>query len=229
MHSGFRLRAIALAGIGLFVAAACGPSSTGTTLASTQELRVNIGTEPCCFDPGQTQWNYEAAVDRQVFEAPLKASKDFKSVVPNAADSYTIDSTGTVYTFKLHKGAKWSDGQAVKAADFVYGWQRIEDPRVAAPYASFYYIVKNAATINAMDAKNPGIDDAVQTLGVKAVDDATVAYAKYKSGELDMVNVPLADIDAVRSSPELVKVPELTVFWIDINVKAKPFDNPNVR
>ena len=81
MHSGFRLRAIALAGIGLFVAAACGPSSTGTTLASTQELRVNIGTEPCCFDPGQTQWNYEAAVDRQVFEAPLKASKDFKRAV----------------------------------------------------------------------------------------------------------------------------------------------------
>jgi len=328
MHSGFRLRAIALAGIGLFVAAACGPSSTGTALAATQELRANVGTEPCCFDPGQTQWVYEAAVDRQVFEAPLKASKDFKSVAPNAADSFSIDSTGTVYTFKLHKGAKWSDGQPVKAADFVYGWQRLLDPRVAAPYASFYYIVKNAATINGMDPKDPGLDAAVQTLGVKAVDDdtfqvtlespagyfkwiatlwtgapvrkdvvqkygkdssgndkwgavaptavdsvigngqykitevvpkdhvtlglnpnysgnnpkatitkitlfeiddPTVAYAKYKSGELDMVNVPLADVDAVKDSPELVKVPELTVFWIDINVKAKPFDNPNVR
>jgi oligopeptide transport system substrate-binding protein len=330
MQSSNHFRAITLATIGLFAVAACGGSTTGTgvSLAGTQELRVNIGTEPITLDPTQQQWVYEAAVGRNVFEALMKPSKDFKTVVPNAADSFTIDSTGLVYTFKLHPGAKWSDGQPVKASEFVYGWQRILDPRLAAPYSSYYYIVKNAAKVNGMDPKGPGIDAALQTLGLKAVDDntfqvtleapagyfkwivslwtgapvrpdivakygkdsagndkwgavaatapqtvigngqfmiselvpkdhitlvqnpnysgnnpkatltkiteyeiedPTVEYAKYKSGELDISAIPLADTELVRSSPELLKTPELTVFWVDMNTSVAPFNNVKVR
>ena len=332
MQLGRFIRATALATVALFVVAACGGSSGGTQLASNQELRVNIGTEPGTFDPAGSQWVYEAAVLRQVFEAPLKATKDFKNVQANAADSFTIDSTGTVYTFHLHKGAKWSDGQPVKASDFVYAWQRLLDPRVAALYASFYYAIKNGAKVNQMDPKDSGVDAALQTLGLAAPDDSTfqvtleapagyfkwvatlwtgapvrkdvvekagkdsagtpiwgavspaavqnvignglfkisevvpkdhvtlvpntnyagnspkptltkvtlyeidddaVAYAKYKSGELDIAGVPLADTAAVKADPvlskELLQSPELTVFWVDINTKAPPFDNLKVR
>jgi len=308
MHIGIRFRAIALATAALFAVVACGGSSgNGITLASTQELQVRLSTEPASFDPGQTQWDYEAAVARQTFEGLLRTTQDGKDVVGAAADSYTVDSTGSVYTFKLHPGAKWSDGQPVKAADFVYGFQRLLDPRLAAPYASFYYSIKNGNTVNNMDPKDPGVDAALQTLGLKAVDDntfqitleapagyfkwvaslwtsapvrkdivetvvgnglykisedvpkdhitlvpntsysgsqpkptltkitesliddETVEYAKYKSGELDITTVPLAETDAVRSSPELVTVPALTVFWVDINVTKAPFDNPKVR
>jgi oligopeptide transport system substrate-binding protein len=334
MQLGFGIRAIVLGTAGLFAVAACGPTQQGggVTLAPNQELRVNIGTEPSSLDPGQTQWVYEAAVDRQLFEAPLKASKDFKSVVPAAADSYTVDSTGTIYTFKLHPGAKWSDGQPVKAADFVYGWQRLLDPRTAAPYSSFYTIVKNGAKVNGMDPKDTGIDANLQNLGLKAVDDNTfqvtlenaagyfkwvaslwtsapvrkdvvqkagkdssgndkwgavaasavtnvvgngqfkvsevvakdhvtmvlnsnyngtagkptltkitmyeidddaVAYAKYKSGELDIAGVPIANTQAVKDDPvlskELMADPELTVFWVNFNVKKAPFDKLQVR
>ena len=325
------IRSLALATLTLFAVAACsgsGGGPSGGRLASAQELRVNIGKEPATLDPNRTQWNYEAAVDRNIFESPLKASMDFKSVLPNAADTFTVDSTGTVYTFKLHPGAKWSDGVLVKAADFVYGWQRILDPRVAAPYSLYYYAIKNAATVNGMDPKASGIDAAIATLGLRAVDDNTfqvtlagpasyfrwiaslwtsapvrkdivekygkdssgndkwaavsagaaqtvigngqfkisevvskdhitlvqnpnytgnspkatltkitlyeiedtaVEFAKYKSGGLDMTAIPLAQTEAVRSSPELLKTPELTVFWVDINVTKAPFDNPKVR
>lgn len=329
MQSVVRFRAIALASVGLFVVAACGPSSgNGVTLASAQELRIRLTTEPATFDPGQSQWDYELAVSRQTFEGLLRPTKDFKDLQGAAADSYSVDSTGLVWTFKLHPGAKWSDGVPVKAADFVYGFQRVLDPRLAAPYASFYYTIKNGATINGMDPKDPGVDAAVQTLGVKAVDDntvqitleapagyfkweaalvlsapvrkdivqkygkdssgndkwaavaasarqsvvgnglykisevvpkdhvtlvpnpnysgsqpkptltkiteyyiddETVAYAKYKSGELDMVPVPLADTEAARNSPELLKIPQLVVFWVNMNTQKPPFDNPKVR
>jgi oligopeptide transport system substrate-binding protein len=329
MYFGYRIRAGAMAVAGLFAVAACGPSNTpGVTLASVQELRVRLTTEPATFDPGQQQWDYEAAVGRQTFEALLRPTKDFKDVAGAAADSFQVDPTGNVYTFKLHPGAKWSDGQPVKAQDFVYAFQRLLDPRLAAPYASFYTGIKNGANVNGLDPKDQGIDAAIQTLGLKAVDDntfqvtleapagyfkwiatlwtsspvrkdvvqkygkdssgtdkwgavsstapqqvigngaykisevvnkdhvtlvtnsnysgsqpkttltkiteyfiddETVAYAKYKSGELDMVGVPLANTDAVKSSPELMKVPQLSVFWININVKKAPFDNPKVR
>src|SRR5258708_2318155 len=334
MQLGFGIRAIALGTAGLFAVAACGPTQQGggITLAPNQELRVNIGTEPASLDPGQTQWVYEGAVDRQLFEAPLNASKDFKSVVPAAADRYSVDSTGTIQNVNAHPGAEWSDGWAVKAADFVYGWQRLLDPRQAAPYSSFYTVVKNGAKVNGMDPKDHGIDAALQTLVLKAVDDNTfqvtldsaagyfkwvatlwtgapirkdvvakagkdssgndkwgavaasavtsvvgngqfkvsevlvkdhitlvqntnysgsapkptltkitlkeidddaVAYAQYKSGELDIAGVPIANTQAVKDDPvlskELVQDPELTVFWVDINVKKAPFDNLKVR
>jgi oligopeptide transport system substrate-binding protein len=333
MQLGFRVRAITLTTAGLFAVAACGPSNpVGVTLAPNQELRINIGTEPSSLDPGQTQWDYEAAVTRQLFEAPLKATKDFKAVTGNAADSYSVDSTGTVYTFKLHPGAKWSDGKPVTAADFVYGWQRLLDPRTAAPYGSFYTQIKNGAKVNSMDPKDPGIDAALQTLGLKAVDDNTfqvtlegaagyfkwvatlwtgapvrkdivqkagkdsaggdkwgavapsavttavgngqwkvsevvakdhitlvqntnyvgnspkptltkitmkeiddeaVAFAQYKSGELDIAGVPIANTQAVKDDPilfkELLQDAELTVFYVDMNVKKAPFDKLQVR
>lgn len=311
----------------MFAFAACSIASN-FKLAPTQELRVRLSTEPSSFDPGQQQWDYEAAVGREAFEALLRPGKDFKDVAGAAADSYRVDSTGKVYTFKLHPGARWSDGKPVKAADFVYAFQRLLDPRQAAPYASFYYTIKNAATVNGMDGGDPGVEAALQTLGLKAVDDntfevtleapagyfkwvaslwtsapvrrdvvekwgkdsaggdkwaavtpaapqqvvgnglfkisevvnkdhitlvpntsyagsqaqpsltkiteyfiddETVAYAKYKSGELDMISVPLAETEAVRSSPELLKVPQLSVFWINLNVRKAPFDNPKVR
>src|ERR1700704_912456 len=87
MQLGIRLRAIAMASVGLFVVAACGPSSgNGVTLASAQELRVRLTTEPASFDPGQAQWDYELAVTRQTFEALLRPTKDFKDVTGAAAD-----------------------------------------------------------------------------------------------------------------------------------------------
>jgi oligopeptide transport system substrate-binding protein len=324
-----RMRAVAIAVAALCLAAACEPShNPAITLAGLQELRVRLSSEPSTFDPGQQYWNYESAVGRLTFEALLRPTKDFKEVAGGAADGYQLDGTGTVYTFRLHPGAKWSDGQPVKAQDFVYGFQRLLDPRLAAPYSSFYTQIKNGATVSNMDPRDSGIDAALQTLGLKAVDDHTfqvtldapagyfkwiatlftsapvrkdvvqkygkdsngtdkwgavaatapqqvvgnglykisefvdkdhvtlvpnpsysssqpkttltkvteyfiddeaAAYQKFKNAELDMVGVPLANTDAVRSSPELMQVPQLSVYWINMNVKKAPFDNPKVR
>jgi len=165
-----RLRALTLATATLLVVAGCSSTNSGRR---SEELRVNIGGEPVTFDPGRQMWAYDAAVGRNTFEALLRPTPDLKGVTGLAADSYSVDRTGTVYTFKLHRGARWSDGQPVKAADFVYAWQRILDPRLAASYASFFSGVKNGATVNAMDKTRPGIDSALQTLGLKAVDDDT--------------------------------------------------------
>ena len=54
---------------------------------------------------------------------------------------------GTVTcTFKL-RGAKWSDGQAVTASDFVYAWQRLADPANDSPYASLLSVVAGYDTV----------------------------------------------------------------------------------
>ena len=40
------------------------------------------------------------------------------------AESYELSKDNLTYTFKL-KDAKWSNGDAVTANDFVYSWRRI--------------------------------------------------------------------------------------------------------
>jgi oligopeptide transport system substrate-binding protein len=59
--------------------------------------------------------------------------------------------------------------------------------------------------------------------------DESKAYAMYQNGELDMATVPLPDTKANANNPEVHKVPQQTVFWIDFNTLQPPFDNKTLR
>src|SRR5579875_867354 len=47
-------------------------------------------------------------------------SPDFTKVVPNVAAGWTRNEDASVYTFKLYKGMKWSDGQPFTADDILF-------------------------------------------------------------------------------------------------------------
>ncbi|MCM1598137.1 peptide ABC transporter substrate-binding protein [Latilactobacillus sakei] len=74
---------------------------------------------------------------------------------------------GLTYTFPLRKDAKWSNGKAVTAEDFVYAWRRVVDPKVGSQYAYIYEGIENAAAITS--GKQP-----VSSLGVVAKDKHTL-------------------------------------------------------
>jgi len=83
--------------------------------------------------------------------------------VPGMALSWTMSADGLTWNFHLRE-ALWSDGTRVTADDFVFSWQRLVDPKTAAPYAYFLYVVKNAEAING--GKLPAA-----ALGVRALDE----------------------------------------------------------
>src|ERR1700730_17228016 len=112
------LRALALGACVAIVAVRCGTHAQvgpEQAPASQQVLRVNDGTEPNSYDPGQQSYTYEAAVGRTAFEALLKPKADLSDVTGAAASSYDISSDGLTYTFHLRQNAKWSDGKPVTA------------------------------------------------------------------------------------------------------------------
>lgn len=85
-----------------------------------------------------------------------------KKIVPDLASKQaTVSNDGKTYTFHLRKNAKWSDGKQITAADFVYSWQRVVNPKTASEYAYIFSGIKNADAIMA-GKKAPS------TLGVKA-------------------------------------------------------------
>ncbi len=178
MQLGTRLRAVALTTAGVLLVA-CGTSTTTSANIATpdkQILRVNDGTEPNSYDPGQETYTYEAAVGRNVFEPLLTPKSDLSDVQPAAASSYDVSSDGLTYTFHLRTNAKWSDGQPLTGADFVYGWQRLLNPALAAGYVDPFFdqTVAGAQTYGSVDPSSASaVDSFIQGLGLSAPDDHT--------------------------------------------------------
>lgn len=79
-----------------------------------------------------------------------------------------VSEDGLTYTFKL-RDAKWSNGEAVTANDFVFAWQRAIDPATGSPYGPYMM----AGTIKNAEAIAAGEMDKAE-LGVTAVDEKTL-------------------------------------------------------
>ena len=101
------------------------------------------------------------------FSAEYLARRDGNNVYhPAAADSWEVSEDGLTWTFHLRQDAKWSDGEPVTAADWVFSLMRYEDPEMANPYAWFFYNILNAEAFNTGEV-------GVEEFGVKEVDDYT--------------------------------------------------------
>ncbi|WP_377297567.1 peptide ABC transporter substrate-binding protein [Rhizobium sp. SGZ-381] len=134
-------------------------------LAEAVLHRGNSG-EPQTLDYAHISIDIESFVVKDLFEG-LTIYDAKGEIVPGAAESWTVSDDGTVYTFKLRDNAKWSDGSAVTAEDFLFSLRRVEDPKTAAGYANILYPIKNAQKVNKGELP-------VDQLGVKAVDAKTV-------------------------------------------------------
>ncbi|MBA9034617.1 ABC transporter substrate-binding protein (plasmid) [Rhizobium leguminosarum] len=62
--------------------------------------------------------------------------------VPSLAESFTVSPDGLTYTFKLHKGVKFSNGREVVASDVKYSIERAVDPKTQGPGAGFFGAIK---------------------------------------------------------------------------------------
>ncbi len=177
------------------VLAACGGdsgSATGSTQIAPpdeQVLRLRIGGEPKTIDPHLSNLATEASLIKPLFSGLFTYDRDLKIVADLAAEMPTVDNggisrDGLVYTIKLAKDAKWSDGKPVTADDLVFSLRRALDPRVASTFSGFFNAVAGARDYNtALGTRtNPKTvdDDELARLrgavGVEAKDGATVVY-----------------------------------------------------
>lgn len=124
-------------------------SNTTTNQASgTKPIIATVGDEPKTMDPAINQDAPAATYIVHAFEGLTKVAKDL-SVVPGQAEAMpTKSADGLTLTYKIRSDAKWSDGKAVTAGDFVYAWQRAVNPSTASPYSYQLYYIKNAEAIN---------------------------------------------------------------------------------
>ncbi len=173
-------RKVLTAGLAMAMLAGCssGGDSSGsgsTSSGSTAAAASGSGSAvTVAIDADLNTMDYEYATDGNSFIMQsmcigglTQLDKDAQAQ-PDLAESWDVSEDGLTYTFHLRDGIKWSNGEPVTAADFVYGWQRLVSPDLASEYN---FIVSTIGVVNA-DEVIAGTKD-LSELGVEAPDDKT--------------------------------------------------------
>ena len=113
-----------------------------------EEITLTRGLSggPSSLDPGNAADTYSSNLLLDLYEG-LTAESDNGDVVPAVAKSWTVDKTGTLYTFALRPEAHWSNGKPVRAQDFVTAWRRVVDPSRGSPVSDDLRLVLHAPDI----------------------------------------------------------------------------------
>jgi oligopeptide transport system substrate-binding protein len=150
--------------LGLFAALPFGCARKSSSPIPPHTLRVSQRNEPSALDPALASLPddffiiralSEGLVSPQTDDAPVTSANPdhsafgnrrspFPSVLPAAAASWQISPDRLTYTFHLRPDARWSNGEPVTAADFLFSYRRVLTPATAAPKASLFFAVKNA-------------------------------------------------------------------------------------
>ena len=144
-----------------------GPSNIESA-GREQILHLGNGTEPKDLDPHTVTGVPEHNIISALLEGLISENPRTLQVEPGLAASWHITDGGKTYTFKIRDNARWSNGDAVTAADFVWSWQRLLSPALASEYSYQLFPLKNAREFNRGE-----IDDFAR-VGVSALDDKTL-------------------------------------------------------
>lgn len=170
MRNARRWLCLLLAALLCASAAGCGEKQEpdGESLA----LRACVCAPLISLDPATNTQKGSEHVFCALFENLMTLREDEEggvSVELGAAKEYTVSEEfdGSVtYRFTLRSSARWSDGERLRAGDFVFAWRRLVDPETASPYHALLSVLS-------------GYEEARETgdtskLGIKAENDRTL-------------------------------------------------------
>ncbi len=122
-------------------------------------LRIAFPIDVSGLDPAGTQETYATAVEGRIFDALYQwdyLARPYRFVPSVATGMPEISADGRVWTIRIRSGIYFADDpvfagkkRELTAADFVYAWKRIVDPRVRSPNSDL------------LERKIVGLDDAV--------------------------------------------------------------------
>jgi len=139
---------LATLGVGLLLAALSFSASAGKPAS----VRFVNGVEPDTLDPALLTSQPGGRIVTALFEGLTRPEASSMRPAPGVAKSWEISDDGLRYTFQLRDDSYWSDGTAVTAADFVYSWRRVLDPKLGARYAYLLYPVRGARAFNTYES-----------------------------------------------------------------------------
>ncbi len=128
--------------------------------------RGDIGT----LDPNRMSWMQDIRVGYAIWEGLYSLDPVTLNPVPGAAESTDITPDKTIYTFHLRPNGKWSNGDPVTSANFVFAWRRmLEEP---GDYTYLLFNIKGAKDYSENIAADKPAD--WSAVGIEPIDALTL-------------------------------------------------------
>ena len=96
-----------------------------------------LWSDPPTLDPHLTTDTTSSGVVVELFSGLVTMNTDLQ-LIPDIAERWEVDQTGTVYTFHLRENAKFHDGKPITAGDVKWSIERAANPETASPVADTY-------------------------------------------------------------------------------------------
>lgn len=112
-------------------------------------MRYVSGSEPESLDPQIPNGQPEARILIALYDGLVEYHPKTMEAIAGIAESWEVAPDGTEYLFHLRKNATFSNGDPIKAGDFVYSFQRGFSPELASRNASLGYYIKYSEAYNA--------------------------------------------------------------------------------
>ena len=186
---------------------------------SSQDFRWIDGTLPQTFDPAFAAAPPDTDLVRAIFEGLTDYDPQTLKPVPAVATRWESANEGRTWTFYLREDARWSNGEAVVAKDFVDSWRRTMKIGELAPHTDLLSNIVGAAAVSvpALPPRNgngkgsrsepdTSADRAEKRFGAEAVD-ARVLRVHLQSPDMNFPAlvahpvfrpVKLAEIDSLK-------------------------------
>lgn len=121
------------------------------------------------MDVSKAQHVHELTINANVFETLF--IRDKEGLVPGVAERVEANEDQTVFTFYLKEGAKWSNGDTVKASHYEFAIKRMLQPEIKNSLKGHFFDIENAEEVATDGSDLYGQTDKV---GIVAIDDKTL-------------------------------------------------------
>ncbi len=153
---------------------AAATNTTGTTAPAGDVFSWRAYAEPETFDPALMQENLSIDIGQNFYDGLTVIDPMTQKVGPALAESWDVSPDASVYTFHLRKDAKFTNGDPVTSADFVYSYNRVANT-AAAPYEFVMEDIKGFAEVRASVTSTDTTKPKVTTIsGLEAPDANTL-------------------------------------------------------
>ncbi len=121
-----------------------------------KEFRWSNGKMPKSFDPALSSAPPETDVVRAVYEGLTDTNPKTLEIIPSVAVDWTSSDDNKIWTFKLRRDAKWSNGEQVTANDFVRSWMRL---REMGDKVAHYKLLNNIVGMQIVENKETSLNE----------------------------------------------------------------------
>jgi len=172
--------------------------ATGPAIAQTTFVFGGQG-EPVSLDPAIITDGVSSRITRQIYEGLVKYKGPTTEVIPALAEKWEVNKDGTVWTFSLHKGIKFHDGNPCDAAAIVWNFDRWR----LSKHPQHENQIKAGQTFEYYEAQFGGFDEKSLITKIEAVNPQTVRITLKNPQGPFLANLAMFVFDIV--SPKAVE------------------------